>query len=141
MLEWSSVTALANVLVDGKEELILVVEDDKATQIAVRDILETLNYQVLTAGNGREALETIGQHNGTIDLVLSDLVMPEMGGVELYQELMVREIRTEVVFMTGYPLGTGTRELLDKKGVTWLQKPLRSDTLARLIREELDRQN
>jgi two-component system cell cycle sensor histidine kinase/response regulator CckA len=139
--EWSSVTALANVLVDGKEELILVVEDDKATQIAVRDILETLNYQVLTAANGREALEIIGQHNGAIDLVLSDLVMPEMGGVELYQELMVREIGTKVVFMTGYPLGTGTRELLDEKGVTWLQKPLRSDTLARLIREVLDRQN
>ena len=139
--EWSSVTALANVLVDGKEELILVVEDDKATQIAVRDILETLNYQVLTAANGREALEIIGQHNGAINLILSDLVMPEMGGVELYQELRVREIGTEVVFMTGYPLGTGTRELLDKKGVTWLQKPLRSDTLARLIREVLDRQS
>lgn len=139
--EWSSVTALANVLVDGKEELILVVEDDKATQIAVRDILETLNYQVLTAANGREALEIIGQHNGAIDLVLSDLVMPEMGGVELYQELMVRKIGTKVVFMTGYPLGTGTRELLDKKGFTWLQKPLRSDTLARLIREVLDQQS
>ena len=139
--EWSSVTALANVLVDGKEELILVVEDDMATQIAVCDILETLNYRVLTAANGREALEIIGQHNGAIDLVLCDLIMPEMGGVELYQELMVREIGTQVVFMTGYPLGTGTRELLDQKGVTWLQKPLRSDTLARLIREVLDRQS
>jgi len=109
-----------------------------ATQIAVREILETLNYRVLSASDGKEALEIIENFDGAIDLVLSDMVMPIMGGVELYQELIERGLATKMVLMSGYPLGAGTRELLDQKGVTWLQKPMRSDTLAQLIREVIE---
>jgi PAS domain S-box-containing protein len=138
--EWSSVRARADALIEGQGETILVVEDDLATQMAVREILETLNYQVLTASNGQEALIIIEQRDGAIDLVLSDMVMPEMGGVELYQELVKRGFGSKVVLMSGYPLGSGTRELLDQKGVTWLQKPLRSDSLARLIRDVIENQ-
>jgi len=139
--EWSSVTALANILVEGSGETVLVVEDDLGTQVAIRDILEILDYQVLIASNGREALNIIDKQNSTIDLVLSDLVMPEMGGVELYQQLLERNGEAKIVFMTGYPLGTETRELLDQKEVTWLQKPLRSDMLAQKIRDVLEEQD
>jgi CheY-like chemotaxis protein len=96
---------------------------------------------VLIASNGREALDMIDKENSTIDLVLSDLVMPEMGGVELYQQLLERNGEAKIVFMTGYPLGTGTRELLDQKEVTWLQKPLRSNMLAQKIRDVLKEQD
>ncbi len=136
--EWSSVEALSLTLIDGQGETIMVVEDNVATQIAVREILETLNYRVLSASDGKEALEIIENFDGAIDLVLSDMVMPIMGGVELYQELIERGLATKMVLMSGYPLGAGTRELLDQKGVTWLQKPMRSDTLAQLIREVIE---
>jgi CheY-like chemotaxis protein len=136
--EWSSVTALANILVEGHGETVLIVEDDQGTQVAIRDILEILDYEVLIASNGREALDMIDKHDNTIDLILSDLVMPEMGGVELYQQLLERNGEYKLVFMTGYPLGTETRELLDHKEVTWLQKPLRSDMLAQKIRDVLE---
>ncbi len=136
--EWASVEALSSNLIDGKGETILVVEDNVATQTAVREILETLNYRVVSASDGKQALEIIENFDGAIDLVLSDMVMPTMGGVELYQELIERGLATKVVLMSGYPLGAGTRELLDQKGVTWLQKPMRSDTLAQLIREVLE---
>jgi two-component system cell cycle sensor histidine kinase/response regulator CckA len=136
--EWSSIEALSSTLIDGQGEAILVVEDNLATQTAVREILETLNYRVVSASDGKEALEIIENYDGAIDLVLSDMVMPVMGGVELYQELIERGLATKVVLMSGYPLGAGTRELLDQKGVTWLQKPMRSDALAQLIREVLE---
>ncbi|HEY46371.1 MAG: hypothetical protein AMJ88_06635 [Anaerolineae bacterium SM23_ 63] len=136
--EWASVEALSSNLVDGKGETIMVVEDNVATQTAMREILETLNYRVVSASDGKEALEIVDNFEGAIDLVLSDLVMPVMGGVELYQELIERGLATKVVLMSGYPLGAGTRELLDQKGVTWLQKPMRSDALAHLIREVLE---
>ncbi|KPK90399.1 MAG: hypothetical protein AMJ88_16195 [Anaerolineae bacterium SM23_ 63] len=136
--EWSSVETLSSTLIDGRGETIIVVEDNMATQNALQEILETLNYHVLTASDGKGALDIIEDHDGAIDLVLSDLVMPVMGGVELYQELIDRGFGTKVVLMSGYPLGAGTRELLDQKGVTWLQKPMRSDTLAQLIREVLE---
>jgi C4-dicarboxylate-specific signal transduction histidine kinase len=123
---------------NGHRELILVVEDDEATLRAVNEILETLNYRVLSAKDGRQALNIIEHHNGGVDLVLSDLVMPEMGGVALYHELEDRKIDAKMIFMTGYPLGTGTRELLDHKKVTWLQKPIRSDTLAKVINDTLN---
>lgn len=123
---------------NGRKEVVLVVEDDVATLDAVNEILETLNYAVIKALDGQEALEIIQARNGQVDLVLSDLVMPVMGGVKLYREIEGLEVKTKVIFMTGYPLGRGTRDLLDEKKVTWVQKPLRSDTLARVIRDVLD---
>ncbi len=125
----------------GDQEQILVVEDDEATLNAVFEILETLNYRVYTARDGRQALEIIERENGNIDLILSDLVLPEMGGVALYRELENRSIDTKIIFMTGYPLGTGTKELLDYNKVTWMQKPVRSETLANVIHEAINGKN
>ncbi len=125
----------------GHQEQILVVEDDEATLNAVFEILETLNYRVFAARDGRQALEIIDQENGSIDLILSDLVLPEMGGVALYRELENRSIDTKVIFMTGYPLGTGTKELFDYNKVTWIQKPIRSETLANVIYNAINGKN
>jgi len=122
----------------GHQEQILVVEDDEATLNAVFEILETLNYRVFAARDGRQALEIIDQEDGSIDLILSDLVLPEMGGVALYRELESRNIDTKVIFMTGYPLGTGTKELFDYNKVTWIQKPIRSETLANVIHNAIN---
>jgi CheY-like chemotaxis protein len=125
---------------NGHREKVLIVEDDASTRQAVQEILESLNYDVFSASHGKEALDLLESLDGTVDLVLSDMVMPEMGGVALYRALEERGYRAKLVLMTGYPLGTGTRELLDHQQVAWVQKPLHLNALAATIRGALDRE-
>ena len=89
----------------------------------------------MLAEDGRKARNIIERNSERIDAVLTDLVMPEMGGVELFDWL--REVHPEIalVLMTGYPLGEDTHKLLEQETVTWIQKPLRPDSLARTLRE------
>ncbi|MFQ5923602.1 MAG: response regulator [Anaerolineales bacterium] len=118
----------------GTYETILVVEDDTPTLKAVGEILESLDYQVLLAEDGKQALEIIERNAERINAVLTDLVMPSMGGAELFTWL--RKVHPDIptVLMTGYPLGEETHRLLERESVTWLEKPLRSETLARTLR-------
>ncbi len=124
----------------GQKETILVVEDDATTRQALAEALKTLNYRLLIAANGREALAALEAEAGRIDLVLSDLVMPEMGGKALYET--VRDIYPEIrmVIMTGYPRIRGTRELLEYGRVTWLQKPIGVKELAEAVRDALGKE-
>jgi two-component system cell cycle sensor histidine kinase/response regulator CckA len=121
----------------GRRETILVVEDDETTQQVVGEILESLNYHVLLAADGQEALAILGHKTEEIDLVLSDLVMPTIGGVALYEKLREMSPDVPMVVMTGYPLGQETRERLDERSMTRLQKPLTSETIARALRKVL----
>jgi PAS domain S-box-containing protein len=122
---------------DGDGETILVVEDDEATRAAVSEILESLGYHVLTVADGQEALDTISKSGMNLDLVLSDLVMPNMGGRDLYYAVKQEFPHIKMILMTGYPLGGQTRELLDRERVAWLQKPLTSELLAMAVRDML----
>ncbi len=122
----------------GHQETVLVVEDEKATRDAVCEILAALNYRVLVANNGRDALDLLEGEAAPVDLVLSDMIMPEMGGVDLYKELQWKHPGLRMVLMTGYPLGTETRTLLDQERVIWVQKPLNSEDLARTVRKALE---
>ena len=122
----------------GRGETILVVEDNAATAQAVADILESLDYSVLSAKNGREALELYQSARERVHLVFTDLVMPEMGGMQLYRALRELNPNVKVVLTTGYPLGTGTKELLGQGNLSWIQKPYNSDVLAQCLRKALD---
>jgi signal transduction histidine kinase/ActR/RegA family two-component response regulator len=121
----------------GQLETILVVEDDGAAQKAVRDTLKTLNYRVLTANNGSEAMEIVERDK--VDLVLSDLVMPEMGGVELFKILKKEFPEIKMLVMTGYPLKGGTKELIGRSQLDWLQKPLDMETLTTMVGKMLSK--
>lgn len=121
----------------GAGEHILVVEDDEATRTALCEILESLGYQVSSACDGNEALKIIEGQNGSLDLVVSDLVMPNMGGRELYDHVSNSYPGLKMVMITGYPLGSHTRELLDRDRVSWLQKPLTSEIVSKTIHELL----
>ncbi len=116
----------------GQGELILLVEDEAALRDAVKEMLTGLGYQVLTAQNGQEALHLYERHRDEIALVLSDLVMPGMGGVELHRELEQRDPEARLLLVTGYPniegLEPGSR-------VHWVQKPFTVDTLAQRVAE------
>lgn len=120
----------------GGRETILVVEDDPAMRSALCEMLAGLNYRILSAKNGKEALE-IYRSQGPVDLVLSDLVMPEMGGVALYEELSRQDPNLRMVVMTGYPLAEGGRELLEQGIFAWVQKPLNLQALAQTLRSAL----
>ncbi len=122
----------------GKGETILVVEDHEEHRRAVSEMLAGLNYRVLEASNGLEALKLLESLAAVPDLVLTDLVMPEMDGRALLETLQEQHPDLRVIIMTGYPLGQGA----DDQGLQntpWIQKPVSSDTLAMVIHNTLQR--
>ncbi|MBI3959226.1 MAG: GAF domain-containing protein [Chloroflexi bacterium] len=116
---------------------ILLVEDNAAARLAVRDTLELLGYRVLAAANGEEALAIFDEQPDAIDLVLSDMVMPRMGGLELYTALQERRSSVKMMIITGYPLEDGGRSLLQQGIVAWLQKPFSAELLAERLGQVL----
>ncbi|MEA3341861.1 MAG: PAS domain S-box protein, partial [Chloroflexota bacterium] len=124
--------------VQGRGETLLLVEDDLAALSALRDTLETLNYEVLAACDGRAAMEIFEQHPDEIALVVSDLVMPKMGGRELVRELKKTTPHLKAVAVTGYALVNDKQEL-KKDGIQEVvQKPFEVSDLAETIRQVLD---
>ena len=123
--------------VAGDGELVLLVEDDAGTRQAMADILEMLNYRVRMAGDGAEGLALFEQHADDIALVISDMVMPEMGGMRLYKRLHEISPDVRVILMTGYPMEEHDRELLGEGKVTWIQKPFTPEQIGIAIRDGL----
>jgi PAS domain S-box-containing protein len=117
----------------GRGETVLLVEDDPAVLQAAQGMLEHLGYRVLTARNGEEALAVHARHQGEIDLVVSDMVMPGMGGEELFRALRQRDPQIRMVLITGYPLGEDITRLRAEGIVEWVQKPFLLDELARVV--------
>lgn len=125
-------------LPEGQGELILLVEDDTAIRTAVASTLQALNYRVLLAANGRAGLEIFNMRRSEIALVISDLIMPEMGGAELVRALKQLVPAVKILMMTGYPQkgGTGSFSTLDLVG--WLQKPVSVFELAQAVKRALE---
>lgn len=121
----------------GQGELLLVVEDDEMVREALVSSLASMNYVTLEASNGREALDILAERAGEIPLVLSDLVMPEMGGRALLKHLLEHGPQVKVVLMTGYPLGEEVPELKAQGMVGWLKKPVDLARLAAAVDDAL----
>jgi CheY-like chemotaxis protein len=120
---------------DRGAETILLVEDARTLRPLVRELLEQQGYQVLEAGDPLEALALSENHNGEIHLLLTDVMMPELDGVELAKRLRKRRTALRVVYMSGYS-GAGLRSM-DQDG-NFLEKPFKPDALAALVRKVLD---
>jgi signal transduction histidine kinase/ActR/RegA family two-component response regulator len=118
-------------------ETILLVEDEDAVRLLAQRILEKVGYAVLTAGNGREGLVLCESHQGPIDLLVTDVVMPEVSGRELAEGALKLRPGLKVVFMSGHMQDVVLREGVEK-GAAFLQKPYTPSALARLVRETLD---
>lgn len=117
----------------GNGEIILIVEDNPVIQQALHEILLLLNYHVLIAGNGEQALQLLEQQAGDVSLIISDLVMPRMGGAGLHEKLRHRFPDLTLVVMTGYPLEIQSRELLEYQDLFWVQKPFSVETIAETV--------
>ena len=122
-LESNPSEEVIRVEVDGGGMNVLVVEDDPATLEALKALLEAQNFKVLTAHTGQEAYQIYERWSDSILLVVSDVVMPEMGGVALYQALRQRWPQARILFITGHPLESEDQTLLETGDVYWLQKP------------------
>jgi PAS domain S-box-containing protein len=125
--------------VRGGSETILLVEDEPVLRELARVILQDYDYQVIEASNGIEALQVWDQHNGKIDLLLTDMVMPEgMNGRELAEELKARRPGLRIIYTSGYSAevmghDSGLRD------TRFLQKPYAPPLLAQTVRDCLDR--
>lgn len=121
---------------DGRET-VLVVEDEESLLKLAQEFLEASGYNVLTAGNGEEALQVSDQYAGTIHLVLTDVVMPRMNGWELAKRLAHRRPDSKVLFVSGYADDAVVRQGLLDPDVNFLRKPFTLETLQRTLRDVL----
>ncbi len=124
-------------LPQGHGETILVVEDNTETRDALVSSLEMLNYRALEASNGQDALDVFQRHSDEIALVLSDMVMPEMGGQALAQALRQRDPAICVILLTGHPLVQETDTFRQAGIVDWLKKPADLVQLAQALSRAL----
>ena len=123
---------------DVGTETLLLVEDESAVRASVRRLLEWHGYTVLEARNGADALRVFEAYEQDIDLVLTDVVMPEMGGYELVERLRARRPELRVVFMSGYAERAFTSDGSIPGRTGYLEKPFTVETLTRRLREVLD---
>jgi signal transduction histidine kinase/CheY-like chemotaxis protein len=119
-------------------ESILLVEDDAAIRPLAIGILEGYGYSVLPAADGREATEIAGAEAGSIDLLLTDIVMPGINGRELADTLCMAYPALKVVFTSGYPADATVRNGLRETNVAFIEKPYLPAELARIVRTVLD---
>jgi two-component system NtrC family sensor kinase len=120
-------------------ECILLVEDDDEVRSYIAETLRSANYRIIEAGNGEKALEAVNAHDGAIDLLLTDVVMPGMNGRRLAEEVKNRRPHLKVLFMTGYSRNAIVHHGRLDPGVELLQKPITGDQLAAKIRSVLDK--
>jgi signal transduction histidine kinase/CheY-like chemotaxis protein len=112
---------------------VLVVDDDEAFLASARRLLEGLGYAVLVAADGSEALRVYEQHQDLIELVLLDMVMPEMDGAAVFQALQQRNPSVRVLISSGVTELAGVRELLEAGAQGFLQKPYDAGALAEAV--------
>jgi PAS domain S-box-containing protein len=124
--------------VTGGSETILLVEDNDAVRDVGRRHLEALGYAVLCASNAREAEEVAAKHRGPINLLLTDMVMPDRNGQELYESMAANQAGLKVLYMSGYTDNAIVHHGVLEEGVAFLQKPFERDSLAAKVRTVLD---
>ena len=116
------------------QETILLVEDEPAVRTLFATALSRAGYKVFEARNGEEAVKLFEQHASEVDLLLTDMRMPFMGGAELAKELRSRKAGLKLICISGYPGSLHTLDTTD-----FLAKPFSRDEMLRKVRDVLDR--
>ena len=122
----------------GAGETVLVVEDDWVARDALQALLEAYDYRTIVASNGIEALQIYSRKGEGIAAVVSDVVMPEMGGVALYHALRAKKPEIKMLFITGHPLDPDDQTLLEEGQVHWMQKPFNVTDFIHHLRDLLE---
>ncbi len=119
-------------------ETVLLVEDAAAVRAVTRQVLERLGYVVLEAPDGKAAMHLATKHRGRIHLLLTDVVMPELGGRQLAEQLTALRPELRVLYVSGYTDDAVVRHGVLEAGIAYLQKPFTPEILGRRVREVLD---
>lgn len=127
----------SGMILNGHETILLV--DDEPIVIDVgRSILEKMGYNVITARNGKEALQSYSQNKGNIDLVILDMIMPGMSGRKIFEKLQSFDPEIKVILSSGYSLNGQAEQILSKGCNGFIQKPFTTEKLSQKIRDILD---
>jgi two-component system, cell cycle sensor histidine kinase and response regulator CckA len=134
----SPVAAEEAILPETSGQTILVVDDNDAVRMAIGAYLEMSGFHILQAANGKEAINVASRDNVNVDLLITDLVMPQMGGLELSQRLAMQNPNLKVLYMSGYTEESVIRQGVLEPGAFFLQKPTSMQVLLRKVHELLN---
>ena len=121
----------------GGTETVLLVEDEDAVRSVVFMVLREAGYTVLEANGGREAIRIAETHSGPIHLLITDVIMPEMGGRQLVEHLVTARPNLKVLYLSGHTDDAVIRHGVSEADVAFLQKPFTTATLRNKVREVL----
>lgn len=133
----SNETALACDEAPGGTETILVVEDELMIQNIIARMLENKGYRIITAANGKSAREMMAAHGSDIDLLIIDIVLQDVNGMALYEELSRSKPDLKVLYMSGYTPDAVSSGLITSGKMNFLQKPFTLNDLALKVRDAL----
>jgi len=119
-------------------ETVLVVDDDQAVGEIAEASLKSDGYRVLRASSGKEALQLAEAHNGVIDLLITDVVMPGMNGRDLAERMLQRYPQLSILYLSGYTDDAVVRHGLLRAEVNFLQKPFTPLGLAKRVQDIFD---
>ncbi|MDQ1355420.1 MAG: two-component system, cell cycle sensor histidine kinase and response regulator CckA, partial [Acidobacteriota bacterium] len=123
------------------KETILVVEDEQTVRGLAVQMLKQYGYNVLESANGSEALELCRKRRKPVDLVLTDVVMPNMSGPEFVQQLRLMWNNVKVLYMSGYTENTSINQCIQESGAEYIGKPFKPQALIAMVRSMLDKGN
>jgi CheY-like chemotaxis protein len=115
-----------------------LVEDEPLVRDLAVQVLRAQGYTVLVAGSGGAALALARAHSGTIDLLVTDVVMPQMSGTQVAQQLSATRPGVKVLYISGYTENTTVHRDVLEQGIAFLAKPFTPSVLAHKVREVLD---
>jgi two-component system, cell cycle sensor histidine kinase and response regulator CckA len=119
-------------------ETVLFVDDEKMITEVAEELFNSLGYKVMTAGGGKEAIEKYEESKDLIDIVLLDMIMPNMSGGETYDKLKDINAEVKVLLSSGYSIDGQATEILDRGCNGFIQKPFKMKELSQKLREILD---
>jgi signal transduction histidine kinase/ActR/RegA family two-component response regulator len=126
--------------VAGGTETILIVEDEEILREMAREILQNYGYNILEASSGKEAFDVWNRHTDEINLLLTDMVMPEgISGIQLAERLLTDRPDLKIIFTSGYSSNEVSAELMARSQARFLQKPYSHNDLAKIVRDCLDK--
>lgn len=122
----------------GRQETVLIAEDEDSVRKGMRKLLEDAGYSVIEACNGEEAVAQYREHDGRIDLVILDIIMPRMNGKAVYDALREYDPQVKAMFLSGYAGDTISRQGLENIDAKVLEKPCTPSLFLEMVRKELD---
>jgi CheY-like chemotaxis protein len=123
--------------VEGRETVLLVDDEDMIIDVGTR-MLNKLGYKVFAARDGREAIEVFQKHQGKIDVIVLDMVMPQMGGGETYDRIKKITPGVKVLLSSGYSINGQASEILNRGCNGFIQKPFNLQDLSQSLRTVLE---